>query len=509
MTEREILHSERVEAGRVTSHPACSISHAMGYGHSCSADSTARSGGSQTMSTMAQRRVAGATALMILFYVLQMLLQSPAAFAASVTPETTPGQVNPKCADLEGPGQTWLELKVDPNADGVYSDGTLTVTISNTTNDKSFDWSSNIGVDGVLVKGGNAGNHFYRYDPPNEVTGDQGLSTPDGKGDGISHISFCYDIEQAEPGEAALIVRKVVSAPEGIDAPDQDFTITVSGEEPVLLADGESSAPFIYEVAEGQTLDIESIIEALDGLDDNWTGVSVECTNGDSSQSHAIEDVTLTEGTTVTCTFTNVYTPDGTATVTVVKSVNQGAPSETFVFSATDKPGFNLPGPGQTQLVYEIPVEPGSVPVTIAEDLNELAAGWAFASVSCTEDNEPVGEVNNVTASASLVLVEGSDITCVFSNRHTATTTEVTTTTAAPTTTVPVTTATVLGTTIVAETTVPEVAAETLPFTGSASGDVARLGLLAVLAGVLMLFAVRGPKEEEGAAAEIGGWSSL
>jgi hypothetical protein len=64
----------------------------------------------------------------------------------------------------------------------------------------------------------------------------------------------------------------------------------------------------------------------------------------------------------------------------------------------------------------------------------------------------------------------------------------------------------VLGTTITAP---PEVTAETLPFTGFESGDTVKLGLLALLAGALMLFAARGTKEEEAAATDIGGWSSL
>jgi hypothetical protein len=68
--------------------------------------------------------------------------------------------------------------------------------------------------------------------------------------------------------------------------------------------------------------------------------------------------------------------------------------------------------------------------------------------------------------------------------------------------------AAVLGTTI---TTAPEeVSAETLPFTGFESGDTAKLGLLALLAGGLMLFAVRGRRgEEEPAAADLGGWSTF
>ncbi|MFP5333099.1 MAG: hypothetical protein ACLGHX_12175, partial [Acidimicrobiia bacterium] len=64
----------------------------------------------------------------------------------------------------------------------------------------------------------------------------------------------------------------------------------------------------------------------------------------------------------------------------------------------------------------------------------------------------------------------------------------------------------VLGTTV---TTVSEVSADTLPFTGFESCDTVKLGLLALLAGALMLFAVRGPKEEEEMATELGGWSDL
>jgi len=117
--------------------------------------------------------------------------------AALVTPEFLAGAANTgkTCRDLQGPGQTWTELKVDPNGNGTFSDGTLTVTIANTTNDDTFDWSSNIGVDAVVVKGGNAGSYLYRYDPPTEPTADTGLGVPDPANNGISHILFCYDVE--------------------------------------------------------------------------------------------------------------------------------------------------------------------------------------------------------------------------------------------------------------------------------------------------------------------------
>jgi len=66
----------------------------------------------------------------------------------------------------------------------------------------------------------------------------------------------------------------------------------------------------------------------------------------------------------------------------------------------------------------------------------------------------------------------------------------------------------VLGTTI---TTIPEVVAETLPFTGFDAGDTLKLGLLALLAGALMLFAVRDRDVAEAVSSNrsTGSWTPL
>jgi hypothetical protein len=108
------------------------------------------------------------------------------ASAASVIPTEQPG--NAKC-----PAGT-TELKVEPVESGTESDGTLTVTLVVTGN--TFNWTSNIGVDVVIVKGGNASNVYdYR---PDESTGDTGLHAPanaSGQFAGLSHVSFCYDVE--------------------------------------------------------------------------------------------------------------------------------------------------------------------------------------------------------------------------------------------------------------------------------------------------------------------------
>lgn len=142
----------------------------------------------------------------------------PAA-ATHVTPTAVTG--NKKCADLITGS---YELKVEPLAAGSYTDGTLTVTISGVEDDRRFDWSSDIGVDGVIVKSGPGGN-FYDY-RPGEATSDtdlEGTTNPDnGKVHDISHVSFCYDA-------AVLAISKSASTSEAVSPGDKvTYTIKVS-----------------------------------------------------------------------------------------------------------------------------------------------------------------------------------------------------------------------------------------------------------------------------------------
>jgi hypothetical protein len=122
---------------------------------------------------------------------------APAVQAASVTPEPI-NSGNPTCGSFNS---DWDQFKLEGAklANGTYDDGTLEVTISNfTASDSgtpgSFDWSSNIGVDAVFVKAGSDKHNLYVYDP--ESLGDTDLGPQEGTGNGISHISFCYDEDQ-------------------------------------------------------------------------------------------------------------------------------------------------------------------------------------------------------------------------------------------------------------------------------------------------------------------------
>ncbi|MGH3033936.1 MAG: DUF7507 domain-containing protein, partial [Gaiellaceae bacterium] len=104
---------------------------------------------------------------------------------------------NPTCGNLD-PGT--LELKVEPVADGIFTDGFLTVTIDvrDTGDGPVFDWTSNIGVDSIFVKGGPDGNFYNYQDTIGEDKGDTSLHAPinhsNNKFFGLSHISFCYDV---------------------------------------------------------------------------------------------------------------------------------------------------------------------------------------------------------------------------------------------------------------------------------------------------------------------------
>jgi hypothetical protein len=108
--------------------------------------------------------------------------------AASVPPIFVDG--NPDC---QSQGYTF-EYKVDPPSAGPHvipnsGNRTVTLTLYKDGNEtKSFDWTSTLGMNAVLVKAGSGANK-YVYVPAS--FGDTNLVGPENKG--ISHISFCYN----------------------------------------------------------------------------------------------------------------------------------------------------------------------------------------------------------------------------------------------------------------------------------------------------------------------------
>ena len=180
------------------------------------------------------------------------LLVAPMAFASSVQPELITETRSLTCDDLADMfsgtvgSVTWIGLKQDPPGDGVKTDGTLSVTISN-FDGKSFDWSSNIGVDAVYVKAGSAGSYLYIYEPPAESTGDTGLTTPgEGETNQIGFIAFCYDLEDtttttSEATTTSTSEATTTSTSEATTTTSEQGTTTTTGFETTTAAGSETT----------------------------------------------------------------------------------------------------------------------------------------------------------------------------------------------------------------------------------------------------------------------------
>jgi len=113
---------------------------------------------------------------------------------------TTLVEGNPTCEDL-GFGDT--EFKEEDPAGGETTHdlaGGGSITIFHDLDTDTFDWTSDVGIDAIIVKGG-PDAYVYDYNP--ESFGDTGLVSPlnpGGNVPAISHISVCYD-EDPDPCE--------------------------------------------------------------------------------------------------------------------------------------------------------------------------------------------------------------------------------------------------------------------------------------------------------------------
>ena len=160
------------------------------------------------------------------------------------------GLDNPKCEDYGATSITKFdgaEVKDATKAGVTIS----TVNVGAGT----FDWTSTVAVDIVIVKGGTDGN-VYIY--PSDTFGDTDLVTPtnpnNGKPFGISHIEFCTDNvpETPEPGIDLEKTALVSEAPAGSPV-EYEFTVTNTGnvafaQDEVVLTDTKcDSAPVLVD----------------------------------------------------------------------------------------------------------------------------------------------------------------------------------------------------------------------------------------------------------------------
>ena len=114
-------------------------------------------------------------------------------FVMAVAPRLLAG--NPTCSDA---GYNGTQYKIDPPNPGSYIIDGVNEFRWTTSDNITFNWTSSIGIDAVMCKGGNQGAYVYDYTPAS--TGDNGLYCPDNCNKngctgpaGISHIIICFD----------------------------------------------------------------------------------------------------------------------------------------------------------------------------------------------------------------------------------------------------------------------------------------------------------------------------
>ncbi|RKT45777.1 hypothetical protein [Thiocapsa rosea] len=156
-----------------------------------------------SVSQQMPRVVTSATLALSAIALLCAAMMPQISAAASVTPTVVDG--NPTCTSLGYTNGYKPQPEPPPSDTYTYPGSSYTVTID--SDGFFFDWTSEIDVDAVIVKGGPNANE-YKYVPA--AMGDTGLSSPINPNTGqpyaISHIEFCYT--DLVPPQASLTVIK-------------------------------------------------------------------------------------------------------------------------------------------------------------------------------------------------------------------------------------------------------------------------------------------------------------
>jgi hypothetical protein len=353
----------------------------------------------------------------------------------------------------------------------------------------------------------------------------------------VSHWIVCKGEDPVAPTfDGALTVVKDVVVVSGTPS-TTDFDFTVTGQTAFSLTDGEASSAFTYSLTDALDTEVVTITEGLI-VEDGWsTSIACDDTALTSSVSSTV-DVTVGDGDDITCTVTNTYEPvgPGEGSIDVTKTANPTqvvAPGANMVFSVTventsdveveitsldDDQYGDIADAGNALLVSTT----CAVPQTLAANGDTYSCQFT----ALVDGDAGTTHTNVVTASGedefeNPVSDDDDAVVNIVAPTGTTITTETTlaTNTTVTDTPLPFDETEVAGVTVttaptevagVTVTAAPgEVAADTLPFTGFGSGYTVTLGLLALLAGALVLIAVRGRKEEEATGPDMGSWTNL
>jgi hypothetical protein len=249
----------------------------------------------------------------------------------AVPPVFEPG--NPTCTALGY--DLGFKPQPEPPPSGTYTFPGTTETVTIVSDGTYFSWTSTLGIDAVIVKGGPNAN-VYKYDP--ESYGDAGLSSPindsNGKPYGISHIEFCYDfnLEVTKTADAKFTrtyswtIDKSVAPAAHVGLPGDKFASDYSVAVDQTVADTDFMVAGTITVKNPSPFTVEfGITDVVGG-----TPATVNC-----------DTYILAPGASTTCSYTasfgNTNPGDGTNTATIV-SKNDAVAGATASASYTFKP---------------------------------------------------------------------------------------------------------------------------------------------------------------------------
>jgi hypothetical protein len=279
------------------------------------------------------RKATALVAVVLVVSAVFAVAQGAPASAASVDPDFVSG--NPSCTDLGY--QFGFKPQPEPPPSGSYTfpDGIHTLTII--SDGTYFDWSSTLGLDAVIVKGGPNAN-VYAYDPPAEAFSDTGLNAPINPNNNqpyaVSHIEVCYDYEVDVSKTAETSFTRTWSWTIDKWADQTELTLSLGQQ---FLVNYAVTVDATYEDDEFAVSGSISVFNPAP-MDATITGVSdvVSPDIGASVDCGTPFPYTLGSGETLVCTYSTDL-PDGsartnTATVTTSGDVGGGEGTADVIF---------------------------------------------------------------------------------------------------------------------------------------------------------------------------------
>ena len=412
--------------------------------------------------------------------VVAMLSVGPAGMlvAGAAPPPDSPGPpsgdgVTPVVVDTQSSSNDCAELGFDHGisiaGNGQVSGGGVTVTVTGYNSPTGFaDWSSNLPIHGVYVKGGPSGGNLFAY--PAGDTGDLDVHTPEkGRGGfyGLSHLAFCWNDVVTEP-EPDVTVTKA-NEPDGavLNGATITYTLTVSNEgdgtatgvevtdqlpvgvtfvtaDPGCTESAGLVTCVVGEIDSGASIDIDitvTVDETFCGAIVNSADVSASNETGGAAENNSSDDVTNTvdcgetsppdlqvtktsdadgllhEGDDFQYTITVTNVGDEAATgvelvdVLPAEAVNVGVPFPVFDGVLCNVTSSVLPGgvPYAEVRCGPITLDPGeSASITVRVIVSGDACGSITNEVDVEGTNEPaenVGDDNHAEATDEIACV--------------------------------------------------------------------------------------------------------